>query len=72
VPEAWRLRLTARETEIVGYVLENHDSEFIAERLDISPHTVKTHVRNIFEKLGVENRPELIFRAARIHLAARD
>jgi DNA-binding CsgD family transcriptional regulator len=72
MPAAWRLLLTERESEVLGYVLQNHDNESIAAHLDISPHTAKTHVKNIFQKLRVQNRADLIYRAALRCMAARD
>ncbi|WP_158501805.1 response regulator transcription factor [Vitiosangium sp. GDMCC 1.1324] len=72
VPGICRVTLTERETEVVSYVLQNHSNESIASQLDISPETAKTHVRNAFEKLRVESRAELIYRATLMHLSARD
>lgn len=72
VPADWHPLLTEREAEVVSYVLQNHDNESIAAHLGISRDTAKTHVRNIFQKLRVENRPELIYRAALRLMAARE
>ncbi len=52
--------LTMRETEILTLVSTGATNDQIADRLCISPHTVKTHMYNIFRKIGVDNR----FRAA--------
>ena len=54
--------LTKRELELLALIaqgLSNHD---IAERLFISPQTVKVHVRNIYSKLGVEQAAPAVAR----------
>lgn len=51
--------LTPRETEVAGLVLCGHSTGAIAERLAISPSTVKIHRRNLYEKLGVGTQAEL-------------
>jgi DNA-binding NarL/FixJ family response regulator len=51
--------LTAREIEIVGAVVAAYSNKETAERLQISEKTVKHHLTNIFDKLGVSNRLEL-------------
>jgi DNA-binding CsgD family transcriptional regulator len=48
--------LTARETEILHWVSEGKSNQEIAAILDLSIHTVKTHLKRSFLKLGVENR----------------
>jgi DNA-binding NarL/FixJ family response regulator len=48
--------ITRRETEILGLLAEGAKDREIAERLDISEHTVKKHVQNILRKLHVKNR----------------
>lgn len=50
--------LTSREMEILSLVSESMTNEEIAEKLFLSAKTVKTHVRNIFEKTGIRNRVE--------------
>ena len=52
--------LTARELEVVRLLLSNGRVRSIAEDLDISPHTVRNHLRSIFRKLGVHSQVELI------------
>lgn len=51
--------LTRREEEIVGLILEGKSNKEIGEELFISETTVKKHVSNIFEKVGVGRREEL-------------
>lgn len=52
--------LTERETEIVRLILEGLNNNEIGTRLYISPHTVKTHILNIFKKTQVNRRAALI------------
>lgn len=54
------LRLTPREQEIIRFVAQGLDNETIAERLFISPFTVKTHVNRSMQKLGVSGRAQLV------------
>lgn len=48
--------LTCRELEILKTLAKGLSNEMIAEELCISPHTVKTHLSNIFKKIKVRNR----------------
>lgn len=52
--------LTPREIEIVRMVSQGLRNRTIAERLSISEGTVKVHLHNIYEKLGVGGRLELV------------
>jgi DNA-binding NarL/FixJ family response regulator len=52
--------LTPRELEIVRMVAQGLRNKVIAERLTISEGTVKVHLHNIYEKLGVDGRLELV------------
>jgi two-component system nitrate/nitrite response regulator NarL len=54
-----RFRLTPRELEIVRHIVEGGTNKDIATSLSISEDTVKHHLRNVFDKLGVSNRLEL-------------
>jgi DNA-binding NarL/FixJ family response regulator len=57
--------LTPREMEIVSAVVEGSSNQDIARQFSISPKTVKHHLTNIFEKVGVTNRLELALFAVR-------
>jgi two-component system, NarL family, nitrate/nitrite response regulator NarL len=48
--------LSAREREILGLLAEGASAPDIARRLYLSPATVKTHLHNMYEKLGVSER----------------
>jgi DNA-binding NarL/FixJ family response regulator len=52
--------LTPREIEIVRMVAQGLRNKIIGERLSISEGTVKVHLHNIYEKLGVGGRLELV------------
>jgi pimeloyl-ACP methyl ester carboxylesterase/DNA-binding CsgD family transcriptional regulator len=52
--------LTARETEILEHIARGLDNAQIAAHLDMSEKTVRNHITHIFDKLGVENRPQAI------------
>ncbi|MEI7655441.1 MAG: response regulator transcription factor, partial [Actinomycetes bacterium] len=54
-----------REREVLSLVAEGLNNRAVASRLYISENTVKNHVRNIHEKLGVHNRMEAVVRAVR-------
>jgi two-component system, NarL family, response regulator YdfI len=60
--------LTPREIEVLAAVAEGYGNKQIAARLDISEHTVKTHLAAIFEKLQVSNRTEAVLAGARLGL----
>jgi DNA-binding NarL/FixJ family response regulator len=55
--------LTPREIEIVRMVAQGLRNKVIAERLSISEGTVKVHLHNVYEKLGVDGRLELVLSA---------
>jgi len=52
--------LTGREIEILGLVGEGKTSREIAEELYISENTVRNHVRNVLDKLGMKSRFEAV------------
>ena len=55
--------LSDREREFLALVAEGQTNAQIADRLSVTDHTVKFHLQNIFQKLGVTNRTE----AARLY-----
>jgi DNA-binding CsgD family transcriptional regulator len=48
--------LTEREAEILGWVARGKTNQEIAKLLVVSPHTVRKHLENVYEKLGVHTR----------------
>jgi len=62
--------LTRREREILGLVVQGLTNKQIAELLCISQATVKTHVENIIEKLGVSDRTQAAVWAVRAGMAS--
>ena len=61
-----QLGLTPREAEVLYWMTQGKSSPEIAVILDASPNTVKKHVQNIFQKLGVENRTAAALRALEV------
>ncbi|HEX8124796.1 MAG TPA: helix-turn-helix transcriptional regulator [Allosphingosinicella sp.] len=59
------MSLSPREQEIARLVAVGYPNKTIAGILDISPWTVATHVRRIFNKLNVHGRPAMIAELAR-------
>ena len=57
--------LSARELEVLELVAEGLSNKLIAHGLNISEHTVKTHVASIFAKLGASSRTEAVSQAIR-------
>lgn len=55
-----QLALSPREAEVAELIIQGKSNKQIAEQLYISLPTVKTHIRNIFKKTGIENRFELV------------
>jgi DNA-binding CsgD family transcriptional regulator len=66
LPEQWRARLTKRELEITAQLIEGHDNRYIAELLGVSLYTAKTHIGRVYQKLGFEQRAQLIAAAHRL------
>jgi DNA-binding CsgD family transcriptional regulator len=60
--------LTRRETQVLRLMAKGHSNPQIATCLAISPHTVKSHVINIFNKLGVNDRIQAAVVATRQRL----
>ncbi|MEE8490546.1 MAG: response regulator transcription factor [Acidimicrobiia bacterium] len=60
--------LTGREIEVLQLVAQGYTSREIGEQLFISENTVKNHVRNILDKLGLHSRNEAVLYALRENL----
>jgi two-component system nitrate/nitrite response regulator NarL len=57
--------LSDREGQVLALIADGMSAPSIAKRLFISPSTVKTHVQNLFEKLGVSDRAAAVAEAMR-------
>ena len=68
-PSRKQFGLTPRELEIIGVILGGYSNSDIAAKVAISEKTVKHHLTNIFDKLGVSNRLELALFALHHNLA---
>lgn len=53
------VRMTRREHEVIGLIGEGLSNKEIAQRLNIATHTVKSHVRNVMEKLALHTRLQI-------------
>ena len=65
-------RLTEREVEVLGGVVDGLRNKEIAARLGVSENTVKFHLRNILDKLHAQSRAEAVARAIRGGLLPTD
>ena len=54
--------LTPRETEILGFLAQGYASKEISTKMGISYETVRTHLKNIYEKLHVRTRTEAVIK----------
>ena len=60
--------LTARECDVLAMISQGCSNKRIARTLEISPETVKSHVKHIFLKLEVGTRTEAVFRFVSLEL----
>jgi DNA-binding NarL/FixJ family response regulator len=60
-----RQKLSVRESEILSLIAKGFTFAELAKLLDISPHTVTTYVKKIYQKLAVHSRGEAVYEASR-------
>jgi LuxR family transcriptional regulator, maltose regulon positive regulatory protein len=60
--------LTARERDVIVTIGQGFTNKRVSQILEISPETVKSHVKHIFSKLAVSTRTEAVFRAGSLGL----
>ncbi|NUM80466.1 response regulator transcription factor [bacterium] len=60
--------LTAREKEILHLLVEGFTNVQISKKIFLSPHTVGTHIKNIYSKLQVHSRSEMVAKALKENL----
>ena len=54
------IQLTKKETEVLRYLIDGLSYKLIASEMEISINSVRYHVKNIYKKLHIHSRPELI------------
>jgi DNA-binding CsgD family transcriptional regulator len=62
------VRLTRRETDVVGLIARGCTYSQVAERLGVSAHTVATHIKNAYRKLEVHSAAAAVMRAVELRL----
>jgi DNA-binding NarL/FixJ family response regulator len=67
-PSRPKFGLSWRETEVIALIVGGYTNKDIAKKFAISENTVKHHLTNIFDKLGVSNRLELVLFSIDHHL----
>lgn len=60
LPRSQTPQLTPREEEVLDLVCTAQSNAAIASQLDLSPHTVRVHIRNLMVKLNAKDRGELV------------
>jgi DNA-binding NarL/FixJ family response regulator len=63
-----QLGISKREYEVLELISQGFSNREIAERLFVSPHTIKSHSSNLFSKLNVRRRTEAIRKAKELML----
>lgn len=63
-----KLGLTSRQAEVLHWIAEGKTNEEISQILECSFHTVKNHVKEIFQRLGVSSRTAAAACAYRAHI----
>ncbi|MEW6688777.1 MAG: helix-turn-helix transcriptional regulator [Pseudomonadota bacterium] len=64
--------VTSRERDVLGLLARGCTYSRIAERLGISPHTVSSHIKSVYRKLGVRCAAAAVMRAVELRLLAGD
>src|SRR6266404_4504015 len=64
--------LTERETEVLRLLVQGRSNKEIAQALQIVEDTVKTHVKHILAKLGVQSRTQAVLYAIRLGLVSTE
>jgi len=60
--------LSSREIEVLNLIVAGLSNQQIAEKLSVAPSTVKTHINNLYGKLGVKTRVQAINQARKLNL----
>lgn len=68
VPPVTPIKLSEREREVLGYLSKGFHYHEIAALLSVSPQTVPTYIKRLYNKLSVHSRGEAVFEAGRMGL----
>jgi DNA-binding NarL/FixJ family response regulator len=67
----WPSQLTSREVDIIKLIVKGYSTSVIAGELNLSPHTISTHRKNIIRKLKIKSPVELVAQAYDLGLISR-
>lgn len=70
--EQWPSQLTSREVDIIRLIVKGHSTSIIAGELNLSPHTISTHRKNIMRKLKIKSPAVLAARAYDLGIIGRE
>lgn len=62
------LSISKREYDVLELIAQGHTNQEVADKLFVSPNTIKTHLANLFAKLDVNRRTQAIQRAKELNL----
>ncbi|MEI9917715.1 MAG: response regulator transcription factor [Bacteroidota bacterium] len=68
----WPSHLTSREVDIIRLIVKGYSTSLIADELNLSPHTISTHRKNIIRKLKIKSPVELVAQAYDLGLIISD
>jgi len=57
----YKFKFTKREADIIDSLIQGKNNTQLAEALNISENTIKTHIKSIYKKTGANNRTELTY-----------
>ena len=60
--------LTKREREVFELLIKNYTTRDIAEKLNISEKTVRNHISNVMQKLGVKGRAQAVIELIKLNV----
>jgi DNA-binding NarL/FixJ family response regulator len=66
--QLFNVRFSSRELEVLRFLVEGYSNKQIAIALQLSPNTIKTHIRSLMNKLGVNHRLQIVVLALRHNL----
>lgn len=70
--EAKKASLSDRELDVLTLLVQGHSNQEIADRLFVSLNTIKTHLANVYGKLGVSRRTQAIQKAKELAILSPD